>query len=44
MWSVISCRLGSALCLDYENKILSKKLLRGGEKEVLVSLHVMSSF
>lgn len=35
VWSVISSRLGGALCLDYGNKILNQKLLRGEENESL---------
>lgn len=33
VWSVVSSRLGGPLCLDYGNKILNQKLLRGEEKE-----------
>lgn len=32
------------LCLDYGNKILNHKMLRGEEKELLVPVYVISSF
>lgn len=37
---LLSSGLGSSVCLDCGNKILSQKMLRGGEgKELLASLH-----
>lgn len=41
VWSVINSGWGGTLCVDYGNKILIQKLLRGEAQEVLVSLYVI---